>query len=361
MKIASATVRCLAVPDEDEIAIVAARQATVRDIVVIRLETACGLEGLGLCFVFGGLGRALVAACEELAGLIVGDDPMAVEAVAAKMSKHVWQLSNSGIFRKALGAIDCALWDIKGKACNEPLWKLLGGFRDRVPTYASGFLQRHLSDDDLVRSALDVASKGFKRIKLHLALSDHSNPVREVARARLVREALGPDIGLMVDVNERWRVDQAIDIGRHLEEVGLFCIEDPVRYDDYDGMAKVTRSLSTPVMAGENEWGLNGYQRMIGSSCVDILMIDVMHAGGITPWLKIAGMAEAFNIPVVSHILPEFQAQIVAAVPNGLMAEYKEWTWQLFDGVPELVDGELQLSGRPGHGLTLSRRFAVEF
>ncbi len=181
--------------------------------------------------------------------------------------------------------------------------------------------------------------------------------LREVERAPLVRSAVGPHVRLMADVNERWSVGRAIDIGRRLEEIGLYCLEDPTRADDYAGLARIAAALSTPVMAGESAWGLTPFRLMLESRSIDIVMIDLMHVGGITPWMKIAAMAEAFNIPVVSHIMPEFQAQLVAAAPNGLIVEHKAWTWRLFEGVPELDRDEFILSDRPGHGLSISREF----
>jgi L-alanine-DL-glutamate epimerase-like enolase superfamily enzyme len=111
-------------------------------------------------------------------------------------------------------------------------------------------------------------------------------------------------------------------------------------------------------MAGENNWGVTPFRQMLDSRSVAILMIDLMHVGGVTPWLKVAAMAEAFNVPVVSHIMPEFQAALVAAVPNGLIAEHKSWTWRLFEGVPDFAGGDFVLSDRPGHGLAFGKEFA---
>ena len=168
VKITQVATRHFEVKDADEIAIPAARQAMTRQVVVMQIRTDAGIDGIGVCFVFRGLARGLLAVAEELAEAIVGEDPLAVEAIQAKLCGLAWQLSNGGLFRQALSAIDCALWDIKGKDASQPLWKMLGGHASRVPTYASGFLQRWLSDDDLVRSAEDVVAKGFRHIKAHL-------------------------------------------------------------------------------------------------------------------------------------------------------------------------------------------------
>jgi enolase-like protein len=121
-----------------------------------------------------------------------------------------------------------------------------------------------------------------------------------------VREAIGPDIRLMCDINQRWRVEEAIDIGRRVEDagVGLSWLEDVTTADDYPGLARVTAALSTPVTGGEYLWGIVPFRHMVEARSVDIVMIDLVRVGGITQWMKVAGMAEAFNLPVVSHLIP---------------------------------------------------------
>jgi L-alanine-DL-glutamate epimerase-like enolase superfamily enzyme len=357
MRITAVRVHTVAVPDDDLLAGVPERQPSVRSIVTLCLRTDAGAEGIGIAFAFAGLIRSLAAAVQELAELTIGEDPMRIEAVTAKLRKHAATLATSGVFLTALSAIDCALWDIKGKVAGQPLWKLLGGLRQHVPGYASGQLHRGLSNADLAGAAERCLARGFRYLKMHLGLDGDPSSAQELERARLVREVVGPHINLGCDINERWSVGRAVDVGRRLEEVGLFWLEDPTRGDDYAGLARIASALSTPVMAGENSWGVTPFQLMLEARSVDVLMIDLMHVGGITPWIKVAAMADAFNVPVVSHIMPEFQAQLVAAIPNGLMVEHKAWTWRLFDGVPEFAGGDFVLSDRPGHGLSFSREY----
>jgi L-alanine-DL-glutamate epimerase-like enolase superfamily enzyme len=357
MRITAVRVRVVAVPDEDLLAGAAERQAAVRAIVTLCVRTDAGADGIGIAFAFGGLTRPLAGVVQELAELTIGEDPARIEAVTAKLRNHAATFATSGMFLTALSAIDCALWDIRGKVAGQPLWQLLGGCRQRVPGYASGQLHRGLADADLAGAAERILARGFRYLKLHLGLDGDPSPAHELERARLVRGIVGPHMHLGCDINERWSVGRAIDVGRRLEEIGLCWLEDPTRGDDYAGLARIAAALSAPIMAGENSWGVTPFRLMLEARSVDLLMIDLMHVGGITPWLKIAAMAEAFNVPVVSHIMPEFQAQLVAAVPNGLMAEHKAWTWRLFDGVPEFAGGDFVLSDRPGHGLSFSREF----
>ncbi len=356
MKIASVRVACAQVTDEDRLALEGARKPTTRDVVVVQIATEGGPEGLAAGFLFGGMTNALHAATEELAALLVGMDAARIEDVHGKLIAYVDKLRHVGIFRIALSLFDIALWDIAGKAQGQPLWKVFGGAKDRMPVYASGQMDRSLTDDMLARSARHVADTGFRHAKLHLGLPDGSDPAREVARAQLAQAALGDAVQLQADVNDRWAVHRAVDIGHRLQDAGvrLSILEDPIDHTDHDGLAHVTRSLTTPVMAGESNWGVAAFNHMIRKRAVDILMVDLLQVGGYTAARKVCAMAEGANMPIVTHLLPEYSVHLGAGIPNGLICEHKEWLWPLFDGLPELSGGEIVLSDRPGHGLSLA-------
>jgi L-alanine-DL-glutamate epimerase-like enolase superfamily enzyme len=200
---------------------------------------------------------------------------------------------------------------------------------------------------------------------MQLGLPGVTSPAREVEQARLIREAVGPDMDLMCDINQRWRVDQAIDVGKRVEDagVGLYWLEDVTAHDDYAGLARVAAALSTAVAGGEYLYGIVPFRHMLEARSVDIVMIDQVRSGGITPWLKIAGMAEALNLPVVSHGVPEIHVHLVGAVPNGLTVEYMPRLFRLWEEVPAPVNGELAMPTAPGLGLKFNeeaiRTFSV--
>src|SRR6478672_1860736 len=321
MKITSFQAIALKVPEDDPLANMPEEAGRTRPAVALRLRTDSGIEGIGVTL-YGKMTRTLHTAVEELAALTVGEDPMRIEAIVAKLRSNSGDAGPGGIFTLALSAIDTALWDSKGKALDQPLWKLLGGHRDRVPTYASGSLRRGLSDDQAQRAAQILIQKGFREMKTQMALPGHPTPAEEVRRVRVVREAIGPDIKLMCDINQRWRPEQAIDIGSRVEEVGLFWLEDVTAADDYAGLARVTAALKTPVAGGEYVWGIVPFRHMIEARSVDIVMIDLARVGGVSQWMKVAAMAEGFNLAVVSHGMPEKLLHQVRACPNGLKVEY---------------------------------------
>jgi len=322
--------------------------------VTLRLRTDTGIEGIGVTFWGAALTGSLRQAVEELGALIVGHDPLRVEAVTKRLFDAAGGTCGpGGIYTLALAAIDTALWDIKGKALGQPLWKLLGGARERVPAYASGALRRGLSLDQATSVARRLAESGYRQMKTQLGLPGDPTAQQEVERAVLMRQAAGADTLLMCDINQRWRVEQAIDIGRRLEDagVGFFWLEDVSAHDDYAGLARVTAALTTPIAGGEYVWGTVPFRHMIEARSVDIPMIDLARVGGITPWMKVAGMAESFNLPVVSHVFPELHLQLVGAVANGLTVEYMPRFQRLFVDAPVPKDGAFTMPGKPGIGL----------
>src|SRR5262249_33347523 len=233
-----------------------------------------------------------------------GEAPRRIGAIIARLRAAAGGSGPAGMFTLALSAIDIALWDIRGKALGQPLWKLLGGARQRVPTYASGALRRNLSLDEIVAAAGRLKDKGFREMKTQLALPGDTSPAKEVERIVRVREAIGPDIKLMCDINQRWRVEQAIDIGRRVEDagVGLFWLEDVTTHDDYAGIARVNAALATPICGGELVYGIVPFRHMIEARSVDYVLIGPIRVGGIPQRMKVAGMAEAFNLPVLSPV-----------------------------------------------------------
>src|SRR5438045_2429825 len=214
MKIASLETGIVLLPNDEPLAGFSENPNAKNPIVWLKLRTDDGIEGLGVTYFGGALTRTLRHAVDELGALIVGEDPLRVEAVAQKLRNAAGSSGPGGILTMAMSAIDVALWDIKGKALGLPLWKLLGGGRDRIRTYASGALRRGLKLGEAVTAAGRLREKGYRQTKMQLGLPGATSPAREIEQARLIREAVGPDMDLMCDINQRWCPEQAIDIGR---------------------------------------------------------------------------------------------------------------------------------------------------
>jgi L-alanine-DL-glutamate epimerase-like enolase superfamily enzyme len=350
MKITHASTVLVALPHDEPLADGPTTPGS-KNFIALKLGTDQGVEGLGFTFFGGALDSALFAAVESFAALTIGEDPRRIEAIIHKLRTAAASAGPGGIMTLALSAIDIALWDIKGKVHNQPVSVLAGGHRNRINTYASGALMRHFPLAHLEKAAVLLKSRGFKQMKTQLALPGDTNPVKEVEHIRVIREAVGYETDLMCDINQRWDVRQAISIGRQVDQFRLFWLEDVTASDDYAGIARVADALDTPIAGGEYLYGIAPFRQMLEARSVDIVMIDVLRAGGITQWLKIAGMAEAFNLPVVSHLAPEIHVHLVSAIPNGLTVEYMPWSSRLFRDVPQPKDGQLTVPQRPGLGL----------
>jgi L-alanine-DL-glutamate epimerase-like enolase superfamily enzyme len=353
MKITHVTTRVLRTPADNPLVVGLPVPTDTREFVTLELGTDQGLVGVGLTFFGGALTPALASAVETLGHLVVGDDPTHVEAIVAKLRRAAGSSGPGGIFTLALSAVDTACWDLTGKALGQPVSALLGGLRDRVPTYASGALMRPHPVDYLAKAGPRLVSMGFRQMKMQCG--SEPTPAASVERVRVMREAIGPDVDLMCDINQLWSVHHAIEVGRRIEPYHLYWLEDPTTHDDYPGLARVADALATPIAAGEYHYGIAPFRHLLEARSVDIAMIDLLRVGGITQWVKVAGMAEAFNVPVVSHLVPEIHVHLVAAVPNGLTVEYMPWSLRLWEETPALEAGQLVVPRKPGLGLAFDQ------
>ncbi len=353
MKITHVTTRALRTPADNPLVVGLPAPTDTREFVTLELGTDQGLVGLGLTFFGGGLTPALRTAVEELARLTVGEDPTQVEAITAKLRRAAGSSGPGGIFTLALSAVDIACWDLKGKAMGQSVCALLGGLRERVATYASGALMRPHPVDYLAKAGPRLRDMGFRQMKMQCG--SEPTVAASVERVRVMRESIGGDIDLMCDINQLWSVNQAIEIGRRIEPSHLFWLEDPTAHDDYPGLARIANALTTPIAAGEYHYGIVPFRHLLEARSIDIVMIDLLRVGGITQWMKVAGMAEAFNLPVVSHLVPEIHVHLVAAIPNGLTVEYMPWTLRLYEETPPIEGGQLVVPKKPGLGLAFDQ------
>jgi L-alanine-DL-glutamate epimerase-like enolase superfamily enzyme len=268
-------------------------------------------------------------------------------------------LLHDGAGNIALSAIDTALWDLCGKRSGTPLWQMLGGYRDTVPVYASGTLWRHHDNDRLQRDAADLVRRGYRAMKLRLgggrSLKD------DALRAKLVREAVGPEVALMVDALWGLSPMHGVRMARMLGELDYAWLEEPVREGDFAGLAQVRAERALPIAAGERISRVQHLEQLI--PCVDHAILDMVHLGGITPWQRAAAALETANLPISSHSYSVVNTHLIASLRTGAWVEHMDWWDELFVDPPQVVDGAVRMSRAPGLGLTLDeaavRRLAV--
>ena len=282
---------------------------------LVKIATDEGITGIGLG-AGGAIGRATV---ETLRPLLIGEDPIDVERLWHKM----WVpklIGRRGMTTRAISAIDIGLWDIRAKFANLPLYKLLGGFRDRVPTYvAGGYYETGKGLKELQQEMIDNVKMGARAIKMKVG----AVPIREdVERVRAVREAIGPDVQLLIDANCAYRHHQAIVLAKRVEEYDVYWFEEPVAPDDYDGHRKVAAATSIPIATGENEYTRYGFRDLIAHDAAAILNADAKILGGVTEFMKVAALAQAHDLDIAPHGSQDIHVHLVAAISNGLILEF---------------------------------------
>lgn len=327
-------------------------------VVLVYAYTDNGIVGENLVFTLNdrrtGVLRQMV---DELADLVVGRDAGHIAGFWARAWKDINFFGHKGVPVMGISAIDGALWDIAGKAANMPLYRLLGGARDRMPAYHSGGLWLDRDIDALAREAQDMVAQGFKAVKMRLGMPD---PRQDAERVGAVRQAIGPGIRLMADANQGLNEAQAIRLGRMLEEYDLTWFEEPLPAWDLEGVARVAAALDTPIASGETEYTRYGFRDMLTRRSADILMPDLQRVGGVSEYMRVGHMAESHDVPVSSHLFPETSIQVLGALANAIYLEYMPWFSSLYRERLEFVDGEAVVPERPGWGFTLDPRRIAE-
>src|ERR671933_2491161 len=229
-------------------------------------------------------------------------------------------IGRRGLTTRAISAIDIGLWDIRAKVARLPLYKLLGGFRNRMPTYiAGGYYEEGKGLRELQQEMETNVRMGARAIKMKVG----GVPMREdVARVKAVREAIGPDVKLLVDANCAYRAYQAIQFAERIEEFDIFWFEEPVAPDDYEGSRRLAEKTSIPIATGENEYTRYGFRDLIEHNAAAILNADAKVLGGVTEFMKVAALAQAHDLDIAPHGSQDIHVHLVAAIANGLILEF---------------------------------------
>ena len=351
MNVTDVTVEMLQVPVEHSY-VAAGRQVDANWHVLARVTTDDGIEGIGyIVYARKDLIPAVAQATRELGAHLIGMHVLEAEAAWARLTRVGDWTGPGGLLHIAIAPLDIALWDAAGKTLRQPLYRLLGGSRDRLPVYASDHLWYSLSLDELAESASLHVAHGFKAVKLRLG--KEASPAGEAARVRAVRQVVGPDIRILVDATESWDRARATQTGRVLQEEGISWLEDPVHHQDVAGLSHLADMLETPVAGGEHLYDLAAFKTLLQAHAVDIAIIDLARVGGITPWRRIAALAQAHHVPVCGHVIPEIHVHLLAAIPNAHLVEYVPRSAAILQDMPSLENGCLVAPQAPGLGLAL--------
>lgn len=319
------------------------------ELVTVRVRDAEGAEGVGYTYTVGRNGAAVHAVlAREIAELAAGAEAARIAALWHKLWWALHYGGRGGPTVLALSAFDMALWDLKARRAKLPLWSLLGGYDPDVPVYAGG-IDLDLPLDALLRQTDDNRAKGFRAIKMKVGRPHLHEDVERVAA---MRAHLGPGFPLMVDANMKWGVDEAIRAARALAPHDLTWLEEPTIPDDPAGHARIVREGGLPVAAGENLRSLWEFKAYIAGGAVTYPEPDVTNCGGVTAFMKVARLAEAFNLPVTSHGAHDVTVHLLAACPNRSYLEAHGFGLERYIAEPlAIAQGKARAPDRPGHGI----------
>lgn len=347
------------------------------DIPVCKVHTDTGESGTGQCSTYAGTITVKVLH-EMVAPLVLGEDPLRIEAVTDKVIDRTMKFPGTFV-RRALSGVDTALWDLKGKLFGQPVAALLGGpVRDPVPMYASSMKRDISPEDEAERLSRLVREQGFRAVKLRIGAGPHASmgadqdiyPGRTEALVQTVRNALGDDVRINVDANSSYSAHKAIRVGRMLEKFNVFHFEEPCPYPDIESTREVAAALDVYVAGGEQDNSLHQFRRMVAMRAVDIVQPDILYLGGICRARRVAMLARESGLACTPHaanraMVQLFTLHFASAMPNCLYEQ--EWTMErtdssdgLLERPMEIEDGAVKVPEGPGWGIEVSEGWLRE-
>lgn len=328
------------------------------DLLVVEVETDDGTVGVGhLHPLAGGMLTLEMCIHEMLKPVIMGEDVSDPAALWQKMWTATFIQGRMGLSVMAMSALDIALWDAVGQSKGKPLWALWGGSGAPMPIYGSGCF-RGLGHDGMIEKAQRYVAQGYSAIKMQVAhCFTHDE---DEANVRDMRQTLGNDIEIMVDVNQGWTCEQAIECGRRLDKYNLAWLEEPVMADDFESYHKIADALETPIVGGENHFLSYDLRPFYESKKIPILQPDIMR-GGYTGMRAVAADAHQAGLKIAPHVFPEMSTHIVASIDNPSWLESMGWYDHLWVEPLTIDHGMITPPQSPGHGMQIKPELFVDF
>lgn len=334
-------------------------------VIALEVETDNGIIGYGLNG--GAMPWSIVEFINRQAAPFLKDqDPMLTERIWNQMFWKFNQRAQTGVWSAAMSAIDIALWDIKGKALGQPVWRLLGGAQNPVPVYITFGIPPY-SREQLAEAAKYWVQRGHNRLKVVVGVTGHSqDPEEDAERVRVVREAVGPGVELMIDANYLMSYHHALRLCKLCEPYNLAWFEEPVYGNDALLLADLRRHTSIPIAAGQNEGHRFRHRELLLHEAVDILQPNVVNGGGYTEGVKVAAMAQAFNKPIANGGgWPHHNMHLQAGMSNGWRVEFHYFFWMICKSIcqnaPDPVNDWVTVPDTPGLGLDFKPGIIKEF
>ena len=316
---------------------------------VLRLQCSDGSEGVGYTYTIGTGGSSIVALLRDhLLPRLIGHDPERIEEIWHDLLLHTHATHVGAITSLSLAAIDTALWDRRCRSLALPLWKLAGGARSQVPIYTTEGGWLHLPTEELVAQTAIAKQNGFLGAKIKIGRPHMSE---DFERLQAVREGVGSGFELMVDANQAFSLSEALRRAQGLQSLNLAWLEEPMPADDVMGHARLCAKSAVPIAVGESLYSTGQFADYVRAGACDIVQVDVARVGGITPWLKVAHLAECHNLSVCPHFLMELHVSLACAVSNAAWVEYIPQLDPITISRLSIHDGRAKPPDEPGLGI----------
>jgi L-alanine-DL-glutamate epimerase-like enolase superfamily enzyme len=322
-------------------------------LLIASIETVNGARGFGFSYVLRAGSAAMFAHASELAPELIGEDPNDIGRLWEKLAWLGASVSRTGVSVQAIAAFDIALWDLKAKSANVSIGKLLGTFRESVPCYNTSGGYLNASTAEVLANVDSSLNRGLGGIKLKVGQPDLQKDLNRVAA---VREHVGSGVPMMVDANQQWDYSTALRAGRVLDEFNLVWLEEPLSAYDYAGHARLGDKLRTPIATGEMLSSVAECSELIRHNAVTFIQPDAPRVGGITPFLKIASLADTQRLKLAPHFVMEIHIHLACAYTHESWVEHIEWLEPVFNERLVIQNGRMALPTLTGLGFTLSEQ-----
>lgn len=313
---------------------------------VVRIELENGTFGEAYLLTFQYSKNAIAGALKDLGEMLIGESVFATGRIFERFETSNEYFGREGINRWAQAAYNIAMWDAWGKCLGKPIWKILGTVKDRIPLYGSGGWISY-SVEELIDEVQKYKSRGFKAVKIKVGKPDIHE---DLERLKLVREAVGPELNIMMDANQGMSVSGALQLARQARELNIHWFEEPIDHRDFNGYQLLRQQAGISIAMGEREYSFLTLRELLDRQALDIWQPDILRIGGVEAWKESAGLAKAHHISVLPHYYKEYDVPLLCTISNGVGAESFDWVDSLIDNPLKVIDGMALPHDRPGWG-----------